>query len=722
MLGKKSFWLIIVGLCWLCAGPTMAAEPQKIIIDNFGNINCYWLETITKEGQATQQLKQSFFDKSDVKTLFSVSQEVASFDLCRNNDDINIIIETTDHLLIPINATNGGRGSTIPQAANFSGQNPVIARYDRDIIIACEKTNSLKIRQSHDGGLSFDLPVFLQITGEVVSCPQIVFDKNNQFRLIFLSQNKLSGQYRIWQSTFIQTTLPAQLQETRRQLIYQTYNKINNLHFNQPQDLSIISWQEQAPVGQQNFYSLSLDQGQTYNPPKQISLPENIHALGFYRGKFSALTFEDSKIKVSEIITTIPNTAITTTNSPLLTNNTTAVLLSCSNTNSEPILYQLAISPQAKPNQPVFTQSQLAAPSDAAVTFSVSPETLVEGNYVWQVTANTGTAQSQPTRSCALIIDKTPPALITLEAHRSFSHASFTGQLDNSRPRLAINEQPQALGVSNTFCATFELMSGNNVFCFKISDEANNLLLISREVFYDPSSPEVAVILGNGQDWLKSGTTVLLQAKINDPKNIIGNKESPQLTLAGQNSDALLVYDEETCSLSGFINLPAGLRDGLQPACLTFQSQNGASLVFPFTIKIGTSPEAASLLGNTVTTEATFLGPPPTVDLLTNLATGPNPFSPSRELPGAFAVGGENKGMVFAYSLVQPADIKIRIYDITGTLIWVKELPAATSGVTAWGGVDQSGQIAPNGIYPFFFTVSTGGTSQTRRGKIIVYQ
>ncbi|MFH1347298.1 MAG: hypothetical protein ABIH22_01275 [Candidatus Margulisiibacteriota bacterium] len=131
--------------------------------------------------------------------------------------------------------------------------------------------------------------------------------------------------------------------------------------------------------------------------------------------------------------------------------------------------------------------------------------------------------------------------------------------------------------------------------------------------------------------------------------------------------------------------------------------------------------EALDQAGNTdsenISTFTTFQAPS---TILTSLAHGPNPFSPAKNLAGAFSTHG--KGMVFAYALSQPADLMIRIYDITGTLIWVKEVTSASSGVTAWSGIDQFGQIAANGIYPYFFSVSANGMKETRRGKIIVNQ
>lgn len=78
--------------------------------------------------------------------------------------------------------------------------------------------------------------------------------------------------------------------------------------------------------------------------------------------------------------------------------------------------------------------------------------------------------------------------------------------------------------------------------------------------------------------------------------------------------------------------------------------------------------------------------------------------------------------MVFAYTLAKPADLMIRIYDITGTLIWVKAIPNTSSGVTAWDGVNQFGQMSSNGIYPYFFSAAKDGLVETRKGKIIISQ
>ncbi len=106
--------------------------------------------------------------------------------------------------------------------------------------------------------------------------------------------------------------------------------------------------------------------------------------------------------------------------------------------------------------------------------------------------------------------------------------------------------------------------------------------------------------------------------------------------------------------------------------------------------------------------------------LIENCVHGPNPFSPHQRLPGAFSAHGS--GMVFSYALAKPSDVKILIYDITGTIIWRYESTnqPAGSAAAAWSGVNIFGQTVSNGIYPYVFSASSGGLREAKKGKIIV--
>ncbi|MFA5034618.1 MAG: FlgD immunoglobulin-like domain containing protein [Candidatus Margulisiibacteriota bacterium] len=115
------------------------------------------------------------------------------------------------------------------------------------------------------------------------------------------------------------------------------------------------------------------------------------------------------------------------------------------------------------------------------------------------------------------------------------------------------------------------------------------------------------------------------------------------------------------------------------------------------------------------TTEENFeIDPPLTISGVTNY---PNPFNPNRE---------QTK---IRYRLSADADeVRIRIYDITGSL--VTELDGTTNGEgmsvwqkyndVSWDGRNGRGDLVVNGIYPFEITARMGDKTVSGRGKIAV--
>jgi hypothetical protein len=102
---------------------------------------------------------------------------------------------------------------------------------------------------------------------------------------------------------------------------------------------------------------------------------------------------------------------------------------------------------------------------------------------------------------------------------------------------------------------------------------------------------------------------------------------------------------------------------------------------------------------------------------LSGVTNYPNPFNP-------------NKGSTqIRYKLSKDADdVKIRIYDITGSL--VVELYGDTQGEgttimtkyndVAWDGRNGRGDMVMNGIYPFEIIAKSGGKTVSGRGKMAV--
>jgi len=99
--------------------------------------------------------------------------------------------------------------------------------------------------------------------------------------------------------------------------------------------------------------------------------------------------------------------------------------------------------------------------------------------------------------------------------------------------------------------------------------------------------------------------------------------------------------------------------------------------------------------------------------LLKDCKNGPNPFS---SLTGT---------MYFSYTLnsppVDPVNLKIYVYDLTGRLLWKKEISnSPASDNIPWDGTNPFGNKLSNGVYPYFISVSAGDQREIRRGKIVV--
>ncbi len=331
--------------------------------------------------------------------------------------------------------------------------------------------------------------------------------------------------------------------------------------------------------------------------------------------------------------------------------------------------------------------------------FVALPESLSDGQHSLVISLkdrnnNTGSAKM------TLNIDGNPPELTVQPDGRQFSNAGNSST-------LPLIDQGAGLDLSGTLITIDQMTLEGSV-----SQEGAELILCCSSALSE-GSHEVEIL----------------------PRDLVGNigdsaayfliidTVPPLITLTG-------TYENTTTQNKVLIKgtvldqYPGSIRILNNRVETNNAPLNSADFAVEVRLKQGSNDiqvEAADLAGNKTTENIRlFCTAQHSTQLISSFMHGPNPFSPARDLPGAFSTHG--KGMIFAYSLAQPAEIKIRIYDITGTLIWVRTVNSATSGVTAWSGQDQFGQISPNGIYPYFFSATGGGRTETRRGKIIINQ
>jgi hypothetical protein len=120
--------------------------------------------------------------------------------------------------------------------------------------------------------------------------------------------------------------------------------------------------------------------------------------------------------------------------------------------------------------------------------------------------------------------------------------------------------------------------------------------------------------------------------------------------------------------------------------------------------------EAFDRAGNSASQSLSFFSHAVSQSAVVNkIGNGPNPF----------AAGTEQTYII--YTLSGTADLAFYIFDLSGGLIWQKNLSGVGSGSLAWNGTDHFGRVVPRGVYPYTVRAVAGGVSELHRGKIIVY-
>jgi len=339
---------------------------------------------------------------------------------------------------------------------------------------------------------------------------------------------------------------------------------------------------------------------------------------------------------------------------------------------------------------------------DGLFGFIPLPADLTDGIHDGTISL-TDQAGNQGSVSFAIKIDSSPPLLAQAIGDRYFTNAPDTITLPLTDAGAGIDLTGTIVTIANT---TFEGTASN---------EADLVTFCSTSLLLD-GTYEVEIIprdlIGN------LGTTISFC--------LVVDTTPPQLTLTST--------CEPQTSLTKMI-VKGNIADEFPAAVKIYNNQKAAEdfsvagnyfakEIDLFSGNNDIMIEAFDEAGNKSSQSfSTFSQALASANLIQNCVNAPNPFSPAKALPAALAGSSANgKGMVFYYSLAQPADVKIRVYDLIGTLIWIKSVENTAAGVTAWSGEDGFGQVVGNGIYPYVFSVSVGGKTEYRKGKIIVYQ
>ncbi len=879
---------------FLLAGSVFAGSQYKIDAGPLGDPYYFWLETCRDDPSlASTESTLKFLSSSlpEPQTLYSFSREVNACDIEADNTKFNIVYSSGNRVYLTSSRDNGNTFSE-PLVLTDRGSNPCAAIQGDLLLAAWEENDAICYRKWEEGSINYDMIETLLITGEALSSPALSIDDQGQAHLILSSKDG---------NTQINGILYTSLASPEPMVLFESHDELVNVGINAYGQHLFVFWQEKYLQRKGSYFSISLDGGRTFCQPKSFELSSDLISLILRDRKLLALFHEDPLILEAGMVSDVPGIDLKSKEielpapavpeivlpAPGAVLNLSDLKLRYLRSGSDPFICGIELSEEKGSNSWSLEQI-VTSGTQNNVDYSF-PMELADGDYLLKIYFSDGISQGPVSPTVRFRVDSAPPLLQTCEAQRREKELILKGRIGEFPVWLAINGQGVTLESSSEaagvgiFEKYFSLSPGKNLFTLAMSDEAGNLSIATREVFYDPAVPEIAMLSPNENEWFKPGSVIVIEARVSDVQGDIQDGTEAQITIDGKRLEGTLPYDAEQNSLFGFVCLPADLIDGVHKGTVALPDSSGNKGVAEFNINIDGSPPLAQItpgdpffsgsqtsiplpvkdegagvdaagtlitvsgaslegkisieaedvvwipslsvpegtyeveisardqIGNvaeavvfclvvdTTAPVLTLIGTyepitaenkitiqgkvieknPQTINIYNNkekvrsfeltgdcfsyeldllpgnndicvevmdrsgnkaeekvctfatfspfasgliqsCANGPNPFSPGQSLPGALSAS--EKGMLFSYSLAQPADVRILIFDLTGTLIWSKEMKSTSSGVTAWSGVDAFGRVAQNGIYPYVFSATSNGRTEIRRGKIIVYQ
>ena len=878
--------LLAVLLCAAAPAQGTSLDAQHWVdVDSAGALCHAWLATAegtAESGSADIELKYFASSRTAPVTLFSFTHEVTSYDLAIAPSRFYLAFSPTETggerggILWTFSRDNGNSFS-VPVILAAEGEAPSLAIRNGTVLAAWVSNEAISCSVSLDGGMNFQPRGNIAASGETLSAPRALIDGDGARHLVHLSKDNDTGINRV-----VYSRLPT----CEPEVIFESPDTLANLGFQQLGRLLMVSWQKEYFERRETYFCVSLDGGLNFGAARLVEFDKELLGFALLKEKLFALTGDTASLaepaaaglRLTEIeLKPIPAPVLSFPREAE-TLNFSSLRLAYTPATTDPFICQAQLSADMATWD--FEQT-VARVSQECVGFSF-PAQVADGSYEVRVRITDGLTTSPYSQPVKLRVDNTCPTLVTLEAEKNEKILTMKGRVSEYPAWLTVNERLQTIEAL-AFESSFALDPGNNSFTLRLTDEAGNFSVSTKEVFYDPAVPEIVVTNPTQDDWFRPAAAMIIEAAVHDLQGDIEQGAEAQISINGRLLDGTLAFDPEEAALYGFITLPPDLIDGTHSGRIalcdisgnqgeagfkvnidsrapavsvgpggSYYTNSREAIVLPvadvgagidpsgtlvtvsgISLEGAVSLEAGSLvlacalpaaegtyeveitardqvgnLGETTifclvvdatTPELTLLGsyePAVSAPLLTvqamvkdaspcqvrlynngkkiegfslsgdrfskeinlfqgknevrvevedqagnlseatintlasfsvsasgliaSCAHGPNPFSPARDLPAAFAADG--KGMVFSYDLLQPADVRIMIFDITGTLIWTRNISNATSGTTAWDGTNAFREVVQNGIYPYVFSASTGGGTEIRRGKIIVLQ
>lgn len=551
--------LLAITLLSLLITPLFAKDTAKILINTKGEIEHYWIDQQTLKISRSIDQAKSF---SPPKTLLSFAHSLESFDIQSNNTKYFLVYEANNNIYYTFSKDNGTTFS-LPAIITSEGKDAAIARKDRAVILAWARQDQIIYQKAVGNENIFGQPYSLKITDESLSEPKLIIDDLGQVHLFFKSYEPKSKQYRLLYARIDNQPIVKE--------IYTSLDKIDRIQAQAIASGLFVSWQD--PL----MYAISLDNGSSFHlsgienqilPIATLVITDKLYNVG--------LTNDPDKLTFVEIAKQefMPPLILYPINNKKYSNNNLYFKL---NPGFDPsFMKKIEVSVSAK-----FPKDQTYSFEQIGTQEIKLPLILNDGKYYSRASYSNGLFSSPYSETISFILDNIQPEVKDLSVKRKKQHLTITGKTTKADALLTINSL--LIPVNNSsFEAFFDITPGKNVFDLLSSDEAGNIFIGSIEVFYNCSSPEIESLSPSMDQWYRSDSSIFLEADIFDLENDLSTSSPISLTLNNILIDHSLEYDQDSHSLSGFVNLPKNLAEGKHKLILKIEDQakNKGSGVF----------------------------------------------------------------------------------------------------------------------------------------------
>jgi hypothetical protein len=597
--GKRIIIILLVALGFFTKAH--AGLLPKFKIDPLGNIASFWINS-------QNELKYSRSKYAEPLTLYTFTQEVASYDIKSENDKFYLTFETRDpdgiSKVFTTLSKDNGHTFAAPFLIADGGKTPSLTICQNFVLVAWTQEEAIHFMRSENDSNYFNNPIALNITDEALSSPVLTTNQFGNISLCFLSQKK-----GVAISQIIYTRYP----EFKPRVIYESHDKIINLGINNTNENLFVFWQNNYLSRNDSYFLNSIDQGEHFGSVKSVNCQDDLLDIIYLNEKFCALAFQpqtsrndESKPLLYEIDS--PQIAapqiIEPSNNAIL--NSADLKLKLSLPSSDPLLFKISISK----NENFLVEDtlhfqNLVLPGDLQSIAFTFPHPFGDGTYFLRAYATDGLSTSPRTETYNFKIDTASPEVLSLEAEKDNDSIFLKVKISEYPASFSINGNPVQIETNQEATKTLsedgiyfehqiDIEPNENEITFILTDLAGNQSISTREISSLLDSFDIQVSNPKENDWFKPGSTIFIEANVSSRFDIADEKESA-IVLNGERLENTLLYSKQDNNLFGFINIPAGMLDGRYSGSILLNDISENEIKGEFNLNVDGTPPTLSL-------------------------------------------------------------------------------------------------------------------------------